>query len=66
MESILGLVRHLLTFGGGLLVSNGLIEDAATMETLVGAILTVAGGAWSLYDKIKNRAPKTPEAPDGQ
>jgi hypothetical protein len=66
MESILGLIRHLLTFGGGILVSKGLIEDAATMETLVGAVVTVVGGAWSIYDKVKNPAPKAPEAPDGQ
>ena len=65
MEKILGLIRHLLTFGGGILVSKGLVEDAATVETLVGALVTVIGGAWSIYDKVKNpvvEAPKEPEA----
>lgn len=52
VESILGFVRHVLTFGGGFLVSAGAM-DAATLETAVGAIITLAGIAWSVFAKRK-------------
>lgn len=52
MESIMGLVRHVLTFGGGFLVSAGAL-DAATLEVAVGAIITLAGIAWSVIVKRK-------------
>jgi hypothetical protein len=48
--SILGLIRHLLTFGGGYAVANG-IADEATIEQLVGGIVTVLGIIWSIKQK---------------
>ena len=53
INSILGLVRHGLTFAGGYLVSSGLL-DAAGLENAVGAAITLLGIAWSIYDKIKS------------
>lgn len=53
MEIILGLLRHALTAGGGILVAKGYLESA-TVETIVGAIVTMAGALWSVYDKKKN------------
>jgi hypothetical protein len=50
-NTILGFVRHLLTFGGGFFVSSGMM-DAATLETAVGAIATLIGIVWSV---LKNR-----------
>jgi threonine/homoserine efflux transporter RhtA len=44
------IVRHLLTtVGGGFLMSFGL--SGGTLDAVVGALSTLAGVAWSLYDK---------------
>lgn len=50
MEQILGVVRHILTFGGGFVVAKGW-ADEATIATIVGGIITVAGGVWSVWQK---------------
>lgn len=55
LETITALVRHLLTFGGGFLVSSNTF-DSATLDTGVGAILTLFGIAWSIWHK-KSSAP---------
>lgn len=49
-DQLLGAVRHLLTFGGGYLIGQG-IADQATIEIAVSAIITLVGVAWSLMDK---------------
>jgi hypothetical protein len=50
---IQALVRHLLTaLGGSLLMKYGV--DGATMDVVAGAVSTLAGVAWSLYDKRQN------------
>lgn len=46
METTLGLIRHLLTFGGGFLVAKGYLDEASVSE-LVGALTTVIGVVWS-------------------
>ena len=47
---IQAIVRHLLTAGGGsLLVSWGITGTA--LDAVIGAISTLAGVAWSIYDK---------------
>lgn len=44
------LVRHILTaVGGGFFVSWGLDGDA--VNAVVGAVSTIAGIAWSVWDK---------------
>ena len=51
------IVRHLLTtVGGGFLVSVGLA--GATLDAVVGAVSTLAGVAWSIYDKRRNSPPQ--------
>lgn len=53
---IQAIVRHLLTtVGGGFLMSFGI--TGGTLEAVVGAVSTLAGVAWSVYDKRKNGAP---------
>ena len=48
------LVRHLLTtVGGGFLMSFGI--TGGTLEAVVGAVSTLAGVAWSLYDKRRQQ-----------
>lgn len=49
-EQIFGLVRHLLTFGGGFLVTNGFVA-APDLETGVGALVTLIGLVWSWWSK---------------
>jgi hypothetical protein len=47
---ISAVVRHVLTaVGGGLAVSWGI--DGAAWEGIVGAVATLAGLGWSLWDK---------------
>jgi len=49
---IQAIVRHLLTtVGGGFLMSFGF--TGGTLDAVVGAVSTLAGVAWSLYDKKK-------------
>jgi len=49
---IQALVRHLLTtLGGSLLMKYGI--DGGTMDVIAGAVSTLAGVAWSMYDKTK-------------
>jgi hypothetical protein len=49
-ETILGIVRHVLTFGGGFLVTKGL-ADAGEVTELVGAVAAILGVVWSILDK---------------
>jgi len=46
-KQILGIIRHLLTFGGGYLVAQDWL-DAELMPELIGAIMTIIGGVWSM------------------
>ena len=49
-DKISGLLRHILTFVGGYLVTAGIIDEAMLME-VVGAIITIIGFAWSWIGK---------------
>ena len=49
-EQILGLIRHSLTFIGGIYVMRGLIQEQLAQE-VVGGLLTAIGGIWSVIDK---------------
>jgi len=49
-EQILGIVRHLLTFFGGILVTKGLVDETFVTE-LIGGISTVIGAVWSFLNK---------------
>ena len=51
-EQILGIVRHVLTFAGGIAVAKGLI-DAETLAQASGAIITLIGVVWSFRAKSK-------------
>ena len=52
---LMGLIRHILTFGGGYAVANG-IATAANVEIIVAGVITILGVAWSAMQK-KNKAP---------
>ena len=49
-NALLGFVRHILTFGGGFLVSEGVVS-ATQLETGLGALITLSGVVWSIFDK---------------
>lgn len=51
-EVTLGLVRHGLTFIGGLLVTKGILE-AGVLTEIIGGIITIVGGLWSVLAKKK-------------
>lgn len=51
-DAILGLVRHVLTFGGGFLVTNGTLSQS-DLELAIGAIVTLVGIVWSVAAKRK-------------
>ena len=49
-DKILAIVRHGLTFIGGVLVTQGYVDADVYLE-LSGAVMTLVGGIWSILDK---------------
>lgn len=49
-DIVLGIVRHILTGAGTILVTKG-ITDSGTLETGVGAVITLASVIWSMAHK---------------
>jgi hypothetical protein len=49
-DTVLGIVRHVLTFGGGFLITKG-VADAGEVTELVGALAAVIGVVWSILSK---------------
>ncbi len=52
-EQLLGIVRHTITFIGGILVMKGIVEESMVQEIL-GGVTTLAGAIWSIVVKNKN------------
>ena len=50
----LGIVRHLLTAVGGVLVSKGILS-AGLLDTILGAILAILPTIWSAVEKIQTK-----------
>ena len=49
-EQALGIIRHTLTFVGGLLVLKGFIDETVVNE-IVGGVITLVGTIWSVVAK---------------
>ena len=49
-EQILGIVRHSLTFIGGIFVMKGLVDETMVTE-VVGGIISLIGTIWSIVTK---------------
>lgn len=52
-EQLMGIIRHVLTFVGGIVVAKGFADEALVLE-LIGGGTTLIGGIWSIVDKIKD------------
>lgn len=52
-EQLLGIVRHSLTFIGGIFITKGLIDEGILNELMGGAI-ALTGAIWSIV--VKNKA----------
>ena len=55
-EQILGVVRHLLTFFGGILITKGIVDETIITEA-IGGLSTLIGAVWSFFSKNKVSAP---------
>ena len=51
-EQLLGIIRHTLTFVGGILLMEGIIDESSSTE-ISGCALTLIGTIWSVIDKNK-------------
>ncbi len=49
-EQIMGIIRHALTFVGGIFVMKGLVDET-TITEIVGGAMTLTGAIWSIVDK---------------
>jgi hypothetical protein len=49
-EQVLGIVRHTLTFVGGIVVMKGLVDEATVTE-IIGGVMTLTGTIWSVITK---------------
>jgi hypothetical protein len=49
-EQIMGIIRHGLTFVGGILVMKGLVDETTVTE-IIGGAMTLTGAIWSIVDK---------------
>jgi hypothetical protein len=49
-EQILSIIRHTLTFAGGIFVTKGLIDEGMATE-IVGGLMTLIGTIWGIVDK---------------
>lgn len=53
-DDILAILRHVLTTAGGALVTDGVLS-ASQLQDGVGAVIVIAGIAWSLVNKYQHR-----------
>ena len=51
-EQVLGILRHSLTFLGGLLVMKGVVDETTATE-IIGGVITLVGAVWSVVEKVK-------------
>lgn len=49
-EKVLSIIRHSLTFAGGLLIMRGYL-DAKELQEISGGIITVVGTVWGVVAK---------------
>lgn len=50
MEKTLGIIRHILSFAGGIIVTKGYVSDTF-IEEIIGGVITIIGAVWSVLAK---------------
>jgi hypothetical protein len=53
-EQVLGIIRHILTFGGGIAVAKGVLDEG-TVTLIIGGVVSLVVTVWSIVDKIKGK-----------
>lgn len=53
-----GIIRTVLAAAGGVLVTKGYVDDA-TLQALIGALITLGTGVWSIIAKKNAQAATT-------
>lgn len=53
-DLVLALVRHTLTFVGGLFIMKGLLDETIVTE-LVGGVVSLTSVVWMTIEKIKTK-----------
>lgn len=53
-DTILGIVRHILTSAGGALVTEGIVSQSQLSDG-AGAVVVLIGIAWSIWNKYQHR-----------
>lgn len=56
-EQVLGMIRHILTTVGGIIVAKG-VTDEGTMTAIVGGLVAVAGVVWSIWSNKQSQIVK--------
>lgn len=51
-QQTLGIIRHALTFVGGIIVMKGLLDEGSVSE-ISGLTMTFIGAIWSVLEKRK-------------
>ena len=49
-EQIMGIIRHALTFVGGIVVMKGYVDNG-TITEIIGGAMTLTGAIWSIINK---------------
>ena len=49
-DTVLSIVRHALTFGGGFVASKGILSEDTT-EALIAGLITFVGVVWGAVDE---------------
>mgnify|MGYP006271897653 FL=1 len=49
-EQLLGIIRHVLTFAGAIVITKGLV-DQGTVDTIIGSAVSLTGAIWSIVSK---------------
>lgn len=52
-DQVLGIIRHILTFVGGIILTQGLV-DQTILDTAIGSSITLIGAIWSIVSKRTN------------
>jgi hypothetical protein len=49
-EQKLGIIRHVLTFVGGILLAKGLVDESLLTD-MIASVMVLIGGFWSVLAK---------------